>query len=131
MKPSETKVLVVDDDKRICAFVCKMLNSAGYTSHQAAENGQRGIEQAAAYLPHFVLMDTNMPGIDGYEACRQLRETEYGQKMAIVGMSIWDDKGRKKARWLAAGADAFINKEELEKSLLVQVIEETVPKYQG
>ena len=66
------KILVVDDDAMILAFYDAVL-SQHYELH-SAENGEQAIEVCPMLLPDLILLDVEMPGINGYDTCRKLRE---------------------------------------------------------
>ncbi len=74
VSPSEITVLVVDDDPFIRHLVELALVGEGYTVDQAAD-GRRALERVALAPPSLVLLDLNMPGMNGWEVHARLRET--------------------------------------------------------
>src|SRR3954467_3928499 len=68
------RVLVVDDDPTVSDVVGRYLTSAGYEV-EAAGDGTDALEKAAAAPPDLVVLDLLLPGIDGLEVCRRLRQT--------------------------------------------------------
>ena len=68
-----TNVLVVDDDRRMVRTICDILKVKGFVA-TAALNGEAAVEIVKAERPDCVLMDVKMPGIDGVEALRMMKE---------------------------------------------------------
>lgn len=97
------KILLVDDNQTCMRLLTFAVNSLGYQTIETAVDGIEAVRKAQEYLPHLIIMDTRMPQLWGYDACRQIRETDAGKRMAIIGIS--DSSYRK--RWLDAGADDF------------------------
>ncbi|MGH2786809.1 MAG: response regulator [Actinomycetota bacterium] len=70
-----TRVLVIDDEPSIRVLVRMVLEEDGYTVLEAA-NGEKGLDVAEQESPHLVLLDIRLPGIDGWEVLRRLRDRE-------------------------------------------------------
>jgi lipopolysaccharide/colanic/teichoic acid biosynthesis glycosyltransferase/ActR/RegA family two-component response regulator len=68
-----SKVLVVDDDRATCELVSTALGAWGYEV-ESANDGQSGSEKAFAMKPDLVLLDIMMPGMDGFDTCRLIRD---------------------------------------------------------
>lgn len=77
------KILVVDDEPKIRAILSAILGDEGYTV-KIAENGEMAIREARAFEPDLVLMDQNMPGIDGIETMERLKEHDPELKVIIL-----------------------------------------------
>ncbi|TFE36781.1 response regulator [Paraburkholderia dipogonis] len=101
-------ILVVDDIAANRAVAVDMLGQLGFDMVQAG-NGQEALEKAKALRPALILMDIVMPGIDGLEATRRLREIPEFRDLPIVALSA-GASGSDAARSLAAGANAFLSK---------------------
>lgn len=71
----KAKILVIEDTENVRENIAEILESEEFDV-QAAENGEIGIELAKKYQPDLILCDIMMPGIDGYEVIRQLREND-------------------------------------------------------
>ncbi len=67
-------ILVVEDDRNIRTLVVLYLENAGFSTITAAD-GPGGLEMARRHAPGFVILDLNLPGLDGTELCRELRKT--------------------------------------------------------
>src|SRR4051812_35230821 len=76
------KVLVVDDDRLNIKILAGILRGEGYALEEAS-SGEKALEAYANFHPDLVLLDVMMPGINGFETCRQLKKI-YGDKCAPV-----------------------------------------------
>jgi diguanylate cyclase (GGDEF)-like protein len=105
------KVLIVEDSVAMAAFLASRVTEYGYTATVAA-NGLLGLEQFREEAPDLVLMDLEMPVMDGLEATRQIREWESTQAWAWTPIIFLTASGSEGivARAVEAGADDFIAK---------------------
>lgn len=78
------KILIIDDTDSDRKIVMRFLNKAGYDNIVIAETGEEGVAMAASEKPDLVITDTMMPGIDGFETCRQIRESHDQETMKII-----------------------------------------------
>jgi PAS domain S-box-containing protein len=101
-------VLVVDDVAENRAVMVDMLAPLGFHIAEAA-NGSEALEKTRALHPALVMMDVVMPGMDGLEATRRLRQIPEFEQLPIVAVSA-GASGTDAAKSLAAGANAFIAK---------------------
>ncbi len=104
----QTRVFIVDDDHVTRHLVRKILSNSGYRIFEAA-NGAEAIELFDDVAPHIVLMDVMMPDIDGYTACRAIREKENFLELPIIMLTGLDDVESVRES-LDAGATDFISK---------------------
>ena len=103
------KVLYIEDNDDNVYMLKMRLELVGDFEVLAAEDGEKGCEMAAAERPDLILMDLEMPGIDGWEAARQLKSNSQTQHIPIIALSAHALAGaREKA--LAAGCDEFDTK---------------------
>ena len=101
-------VLVVDDDEFIRRFVGEVLEQAGFEVCEAS-HGAHALEQFAVRRSDLIIMDVVMPVMDGFAACKNLRESAEGQRVPILMMTALDDE-ESIARAYAYGATDFIAK---------------------
>jgi len=103
---SSRRILVIDDDEVIRNLVTKALEYEGYQVDQA-ESGLLGLSRISEWKPHLVLLDVNMPGLNGLETLARLRQRdEYTSVIFVSANSRTDDI----VRGLDAGADDYICK---------------------
>lgn len=102
------RVLVVDDDAGIRAVTRSVLESAGFTVTEAAR-GEEALPLLRRDPPDLLLLDVNMPGMDGWEALRLIHTDEAIPRLPVVMFSV---KGeiRDKVHALQEGAFDYINK---------------------
>jgi DNA-binding response OmpR family regulator len=99
-------VLLVEDEESIAEVVADNLRYEGYGVLEATD-GYKGLELALEHRPDLMILDLMLPGIDGYEVCRRLRDQ--GQSVPIIMLTA---KGQEvdKVRGLDLGADDYITK---------------------
>jgi PAS domain S-box-containing protein len=102
------KVLVTDDNEDAATALALLLTHMG-NDVQIAHNGEEALSVAAEFRPDLILMDVGMPLLDGLEATRRLRETEWGRRAAIVALTGWGQEADKR-RSREAGADDHLVK---------------------
>lgn len=102
------RVLVIDDDADVVDLTSTILRDGGYTV-LSASNGRDGLAAARRESPDLILLDINMPGIDGWEALRLLRLDEATRHVRIAMFSIRFDL-REKMEALKRSADDYIVK---------------------
>jgi two-component system, cell cycle response regulator DivK len=102
------RILVVEDQEDLRGILRDLLTSSGYEMLEAAD-GQAGVDKAKAEKPDLILMDIQMPVMDGYDATRQIKADPDLKPIPIVAVSSFAMKGdEEKAR--AAGCDHYITK---------------------
>ena len=102
------KILVVDDDARNLRLAVTALEHAGHEV-LSAENGADGINAALAHAPDLVLMDVQMPGMDGIAALRRLRAEPRTAAIKVVALTALAMKGDRE-RLIKEGFDGYIEK---------------------
>lgn len=116
---SPFSVLVVDDNRRNRALTEAILETAGYTV-RSSSGGPHALEEFAADLPDLVLLNVLMPGMDGYEICRRLRDLPGGSDVPIVFLTANTDlAAHQKA--VDSGADDFVATPLNRTELLIRV----------
>jgi signal transduction histidine kinase len=92
------RVLLVDDNVDAAASMALMLEIMG-NEVRIAHDGVAGVEAAAEFRPNLILLDIGMPRLNGYEACRRIREQPWGQKAVIVALTGWgQDEDRRRSQ---------------------------------
>jgi PAS domain S-box-containing protein len=119
MTESKGSILVVDDDPGAIELLTAILESDGHQV-QAADTGKLALISVAAQPPELILLDIQMPVMDGYEVCRQLKQTEHGRQIPIVFISVSREQ-REWAEALEIGAVDFISKPIRRDELLARV----------
>ncbi len=105
---SQYRVLVVDDNQDAANSLATMLMLAGHDT-QAVYDGAAAIDTAATYLPHVLLLDIGLPGINGYEVARYVRQQSWGKAMVLLALTGWgQDEDRQRSR--QAGFDHHLVK---------------------
>jgi DNA-binding response OmpR family regulator len=102
----QAKVLVVDDEKSVRDLLHSFLKAEGYQAILVS-NGKEAIELAKSESPNAILLDVNMPGIDGVETCRRLRAEKQTRYIPVIMVTAF---GTTKTEATDAGADDLINK---------------------
>ena len=102
------KVLVVEDNKDNLRLISYALERHGYQV-VSAETGVRGVELAISEHPLFIVMDINLPDIDGYEATRRIRASEVNGKIPIIAITSYAMAGDMD-RILASGCTGYFEK---------------------
>jgi len=102
------KILVIEDNEENLYLVTFILEKHGYQVH-AARDGQEGVARAAVLIPDLILLDIQLPGMDGYAVARHLRENSSLSAVPIIAVTSYAMTGdREKA--LAAGCSGYIEK---------------------
>ncbi len=114
------KILVVDDHPSSRTTAVALLSVEGYEVLEA-ENGQAALNCLAGANPDLILLDVMMPGMDGYEVCRQLKQDEHTRLTPVIFVTALNDR-RARLRGIEAGGDDFLSKpfDQLELSARVK-----------
>lgn len=108
-------ILLVDDDlffRDTCQDILELMLSGYDAAVDCAASGEEALEKVEKRKYDLVLMDTQMGGIAGYQACTQMKSKN--QDQVVIGMSA--DEGYKQ-QWMTAGANDFVPKFEFTKSI--------------
>ena len=90
------KILIVDDDKTTRDTLSFLLTRKGFTTEKS-ENGKQALEKIGRGKPDLILLDAVMPVMDGFEACRELRENPKTQTIPIIFCSATHiEEGKKR-----------------------------------
>lgn len=102
---SEKKILIIDDDRALCQLVTTILAQEGAAAH-VAYGGEPGLRQFYAERPDLVFLDHMMPGLNGYEVLKRIRELS---DVPVIMLSAIDSEDEI-VRCLTAGADDYVTK---------------------
>jgi two-component system cell cycle response regulator DivK len=119
------RILVIEDQLDNRQILRDLLTSADFEVIEA-EDGEAGLVAAAAHRPDLILMDIQLPGLDGYEATRRLKADAVLQAIPVIAVTAHALNGAEdKAR--EAGCDAYIAKPISPRQLLAKVREYLPP----
>lgn len=110
------RILVIDDDESITGLLKRGLAYAGFSA-DVAESGEAGLERAYHSPPDLVILDIMMPGLDGFEVCRRLRE---GGDVPILMLTARDEVSDR-VKGLEYGADDYLTKPFALEELIARV----------
>lgn len=115
---SEVKgdILVVDDTPANLRLLAQLLTSNGYKA-RPVPNGAMALRATQLRPPDLILMDINMPGLDGYEVCRQLMADEVSQDIPVIFISALDEAFDKVKAFEAGGVDYVTKPFQIEEVL--------------
>lgn len=102
------RILVIDDNYDAADLTAELLRIYGY-SVITAYSGEDGLSKAFSFLPHLVLLDLGMPGMDGFEVAVSLRAAPEYPQPYLVAYTAWNDDVVK-ARVSACGFDHHLTK---------------------
>jgi len=119
MVNKQHKVLVVDDEEPILELLKYNLEKAGYEV-ETAPDGVKGVEVARKFHPDVVLLDIMMPGMDGVETCRRIREIPEIQKTFVIFLTARSEEYSEVAAF-DVGADDYITKPIKPRALISRI----------
>ena len=102
------KVLVIEDNQDNMKLITFILEKNGFNTI-TAENGKKGIELALKEKPDFILLDIQLPDMDGVEVLKAIRESEIDENIPIIAVTSYAMSGDRD-RLLALGCTGYIEK---------------------
>ena len=114
-------LLLVDDDARFRAAAAALLEAAGFVVRAEAETGAAALREAAIHRPALVLLDVQLPDMDGFEVARRLRAGDTPPAVVLISTREAIDYGRRVA---VPGIAGFINKARLSGGALRAILHE-------
>ena len=116
-----SRILVIEDQEDNRRILRDLLTSAGYEVREAL-TGEAGVLAAETQRPDLILMDIQLPGLDGYEATRRIKANPALRPIPIIAVTSYALSGDEvKAR--EAGCDAYVTKPFSPRALLAKVRE--------
>lgn len=101
------KVLIVDDEPKNLRIIAEILEE--YLDYETAANGEEALTKVESFLPDLILLDIMMPGIDGYEVCKRIRESDHFKSVKIIlvsGKAMIEER----LKGYEVGADDYMTK---------------------
>ena len=120
---SARRVLVVDDNQDGAESLAMFLQIGGHEVHTAYD-GEEAVAAAETFRPEVVLLDIGMPKLNGYEACRRIRNSAWGRDMVLIAQTGWGQEEDKR-RTKEAGFDDHLVKPVDPIALMKMVTEAT------
>jgi two-component system alkaline phosphatase synthesis response regulator PhoP len=108
MENQEYKILIVDDEPDILEFISYNLKREGYSTF-TTNNGKSAVEISNKIIPHLILLDVMMPGMDGIETCEKLRDNKALDRTLIAFLTARGEDYSQVAGF-EAGGDDYITK---------------------
>jgi two-component system, cell cycle response regulator DivK len=102
------RVLVIEDNEQNLYLMRFLLEKNGFTVLEAID-GEKGVEMAKEAKPHLIILDIQLPKMDGYAVAREIRKNDELADTPIVAVTSYAMAGDRE-RILAAGADGYIEK---------------------
>ena len=119
--PLTARILLIEDHEDNRRIVRDLMGSVGYELSEAT-TGEDGVAEAEAHPPDLILMDIQLPGIDGYEATRRIKANPALAHIPIIAVTSYALSGDElKAR--AAGCDDYVTKPFSPRALLAKIRE--------
>ncbi len=115
------RILVVDDDPDTLGGVVRLLEKTGRYAVESASNGEDALSSVQRQRPDLLLLDRDLPGIDGLEVCRQIKREEALRDIFVVMLSASYIESTEQAEGLEAGADGYVASPVGNRELLARV----------
>jgi two-component system, cell cycle response regulator DivK len=115
------RILVIEDQEDNRQIVRDLVTASGYELIEAT-TGEEGLEVAARERPDLILMDIQLPGIDGYEVTRRIKADPKLRKIPIIAVTSYALSGDDKKAF-AAGCDSYVTKPYSPRLLLAKIRE--------
>lgn len=116
---SKEKILIVDDEEHICELIKFNLENGGYKTI-VASGGMEALKMAKEERPKLILLDVMLPGMDGYDVCKEIRKNELIASTPIIMITARGEE-LDKVLGLELGADDYITKPFSVRELLARV----------
>ena len=107
MSPDPRRILIVDDNPATLYATARVLRAAGFEVHEA-RNGEQAVEIACAQEPDLIVLDVNLPDIDGFEVVRRIRGVPRVARVPIIHLSATFVQDAHKVQGLEGGADGYL-----------------------
>jgi two-component system cell cycle response regulator DivK len=115
------RILVIEDQEDNRRIVRDLLTSVGYEIIEAV-TGEDGLTAAAAHVPDLILMDIQLPGLDGYDTTRRIKANPMLRHIPIIAVTSYALSGDD-VKAFAAGCDGYVSKPFSPRALLAKIRE--------
>ena len=115
----KAKILIVDDTPVNLRLLSSMLGTSGYSVYEAMD-GRTALAEVQTHTPDLILLDIRLPGMDGYEVCRQIKTDEATRHIPVIFVSALDEQTDKVQGFAVGGVD-YITKPFQSKEVLARV----------
>ena len=122
---SDYTVLIVEDNEKNRKVMRDLMRVNGYQPLEA-EDGPIGLEMAREHRPDLILMDIQLPTLDGYTVTRQLKADEATKQIPIIAVTSFAMRGEEE-RAREAGCDAYVSKP-IDIHQLVETVQRFLPR---
>lgn len=119
---AEKKILVVEDNEDTREILFYRIRSMGNFEVIMASHGKEALELGLKLQPDLILMDLKMPVMDGWEATKAIRKTDWGKNLPVIALTA-QAMEKDEERALTAGCDDYIAKPIIDYSVLQKKIE--------
>jgi len=116
---ARVKIQVIDNEKAVAELLKRGLDAAGYDTVTFLD-GDAALEQLEEEMPDLILLDIDMPGMDGYQVCRKIREQDAYDRVPVIMLTGLEEPSEI-VRALHAGADDYIFKSAVDGKLLRKI----------
>jgi len=106
--PRKTKVLIIDDEENLCFFIKANLEMENRYQVLVATNGKKGLSMAGWDKPNIILLDIMMPGMDGFEVLKRLKESEKTASIPVIMLTALQDEDSKMKAASLYGEDYIV-----------------------
>ena len=120
-----TTALIIEDNENNLELIRFILEQAGYKT-RAAMTGLEGVQQVLSIPPDFVILDIQLPDINGLEVLKRIRASKIGKDIPIIAMTSYAMSGDRE-KLLAAGCTSYIEKP-IDPMLVIGQIEQAIGK---
>lgn len=118
-QPASKKILIVDDDSQIQKVLTNVLSAQKYETAVASDGFEAGVK-VTEFKPGLIILDLFMPGMDGFEVCKRIKENPLSSQTKILAITGYDTE-ENKDRIMEAGADGYMAKPFLKDEILQQI----------
>ncbi|MFQ5993121.1 MAG: response regulator, partial [Nitrospiraceae bacterium] len=103
------RILIIEDDPALRDELVEALSWERQYEVQAAQEGYEGLIKVGTFSPHLLILDLRMPGLDGFQVCKQVKEDPATRSIKILAITGYPEHDSRD-RILKLGADAFLEK---------------------